>query len=82
MLSKHPYPVKLIWILWKMINTHTYIPGKEQHERDHVHEHETLQQLQKHALNGKHHEFWELLGLIRGEDKRRDIIELCGMEKK
>ena len=79
---KHLYLVKLIWILWKMTNTHTYIPGKEQHERDHVHEHETLQQLQKHALNGNYDEFWELLGLIRGEDKRRDIIELCGMEKK
>lgn len=48
----------------------------------HTHEHETIQVLQRHALNGKHDEFWELLGLIRGEDKRRDIIELCGMEKK
>ena len=62
---------------------HKYVPGTANEvERQHVNEHETLQQLQKHALNGKHDEFWELLGLIRGEDKRRDIIELCGMEKK
>ena len=58
---------------------HKYVPGREQHERDHVFEHETLQQLQKYALNGKHEEFWELLGHIRGEDKRKDIIELCNM---
>ena len=58
---------------------HWYVPGKEQHERDHVFEHETIQKLQKLALNGKHEEFWELLGLVRGEDKRRDIIDLCQM---
>ena len=57
-----------------------YIPGELQHERDLVFEHETLQELQKLALNGKHDEFWELLGLVRGEDKRRDIIELCQMK--
>ena len=58
---------------------HWYVPGKEPHERDHVFEHETIQKLQKLALTGKHEECWELLGLGRGEDKRRDIIELCQM---
>ena len=58
-----------------------YVPGELQHERDHVFEHETLQKLQKLALNGKDEEFWELLGLVRGEDKRRDIAELCNMKR-
>ena len=32
-----------------------------EHEKVHVNEHETLQQLQRHALNGKRDEFFELL---------------------
>ena len=35
--------------------------------------------LQKYALNGKREEFYELLETINGEDKKRDIIELCDM---
>ena len=55
------------------------MPGKTAVERQHVNEHETLQTLQKHALNGKKEEFYELLETIDGEDKKRDIIEMCGM---
>ena len=49
-------------------------------EIQHLSEHETLQILQRHALNGKHEEFFELLKTIDGEDKKRDIIELCNMQ--
>ena len=48
-------------------------------EIQHLSEHETLQILQRHALNGKKEEFYELLETIDGEDKKRDIIEICGM---
>ena len=48
-------------------------------EIQHLSEHETLQILQRHALNGKKEEFYELLKTIDGEDKKRDIIEMCGM---
>ena len=48
-------------------------------EKQHLSEHETLQILQRHALNGKKEEFYELLETIDGEDKKRDIIEICGM---
>ena len=57
-----------------------YVPGKTSVEKQHVNEHETLQTLQKCALNGKHEEFFELLETIPGADKRRDIIELCNMQ--
>ena len=56
-----------------------YVPGKTSVEKQHVNEDETLQNLQKYALNGKHKEFFELLETIDGEDKKRDIIELCDM---
>ena len=59
---------------------HWYIPGKNSVERQQFHEHETLQTLQKHALNGEHKEFFELLETINGVDKKRDIIQLCEME--
>ena len=62
-----------------MESNHWYVPGKTEVEKQHVSEHETLQTLQKHALNGKKAEFYELLESINGEDKKRDIIELCGM---
>ena len=48
-------------------------------EVQHINEHETLQELQRHALNGKREEFYELLNTIDGEDKKRDIIQLCDM---
>lgn len=58
---------------------HWYVPGKTEHEKIHVNEHQTLQQLQRHALNGKHDEFFELLETIPGSDKRQDIIMMCNM---
>ena len=57
----------------------SYVPGKTSVEKQHVNEHETLQTLQKYALNGKREEFYELLKTIDGEDKKRDIIQLCDM---
>ena len=48
-------------------------------EKQHIHEHETLQILQQHALNGNEKSFFDLLMKINGEDKRRDIMELCDM---
>ena len=56
-----------------------YVPGKTSVEKQHVSEHETLKTLQKYALNGKREEFYELLETIDGEDKKRDIIQLCDM---
>ena len=55
------------------------MPGKTSVEKQHVNEHQTLQTLLKHALNGKREEFYELLETIDGEDKKRDIIQLCDM---
>ena len=63
-----------------MAEKHTYIPGETDAEKQHLHEHETLQILQRHALNGKTAEFFELLQTIEDPDKRRDIIELCHMQ--
>ena len=54
-------------------------PYRNEVEVQHINEHETLQELQRHALNGKHEEFFELLETIDGEDKKRDIIQLCDM---
>ena len=48
-------------------------------EKQHIHEHETLQILQQHALNGNDKAFFDLLMKINGEDKRKDIMELCDM---
>ena len=56
-----------------------YVPGKTDAEKQHVHEHETLQILQKLALNGKTEEFHDLLKTIKGADKKRDIILMCDM---
>ena len=54
-------------------------PYRNEVEVQHINEHETLQELQRHALNGKREEFYELLNTIDGEDKKRDIIQLCDM---
>lgn len=54
-------------------------PYRNKVEVQHINEHETLQELQRHALNGKREEFYELLETIDGEDKKRDIIQLCDM---
>ncbi len=56
-------------------------PYRNDVEVQHINEHETLQELQRHALNGKHEEFFELLETINGEDKKRDITELCNMQE-
>ena len=62
---------------------HKYIPGTANEvEVQHVNEHETLQMLQRHALNGKSNEFFELLLNINGDDKRRDIVLMCNMQGK
>ncbi len=50
-------------------------------EVQHIHEHETLQILQQHALNGNDKSFFDLLMTIKGEDKRKDIMELCDMSE-
>ena len=62
-----------------METNHYYVPGKNSVEIQHLSEHETLQTLQKHALNGKREEFFELLETINGTDKKKDIMEMCGM---
>ena len=59
---------------------HWYIPGKNEVEKQQLHDHETLQILQRHARNGKISEFHALLRTIKDEDKQRDIIEMCDME--
>ena len=60
---------------------HKYIPGTANEvERQHVNEHESLQQLQRLALNGKREEFFTLLNSLNlSEDKRNDIIFLCNI---
>ena len=58
---------------------HKYIPGTANEiERQHVNEHESLQLLQRYALNGKRDEFYTLLDSLNlSEDKRKDFISLC-----
>ena len=46
-----------------------YVPGKTNVEKQHVNEHETLQILQRHALNNNHEEFYNVLNNINGEEK-------------
>ena len=60
---------------------HWYVPGKNEVERQHVNEHESLQQLQRLALNGKRDEFFTLLDSLNlSKDKHNDILELTNME--
>ena len=58
---------------------HKYIPGTANEiEKQHVNEHESLQLLQRYALNGKRDEFYTLLDSLNlSEDKRKDFISLC-----
>ena len=58
---------------------HKYVPGTANEvEKQHVNEHQSLQQLQRLALNGKREEFFTLLDSLNlSEDKRRDFISLC-----
>ena len=65
----------------KIREGHKYIPGTANEvEKQHVNEHETLQQLQRHALNNKPEEFYNLLQTIPDIDKQNDIKEMLGME--
>ena len=60
---------------------HWYVPGKNEVEKQHVNEHESLQQLQRLALNGKRDEFFTLLDSLNlSKDKRNDFLELTNME--
>ena len=61
---------------------HKYIPGTAYEvERQHVNEHESLQLLQRHALNGRREEFFTLLDSLNlSSDKRNDFLELTNME--
>jgi len=60
---------------------HKYIPGTANEvEKQHVNEHETLQILQRHALNNKSEEFYALLQTIPDIDKQNDMKEMLGME--
>ena len=58
---------------------HLYFSGKTPIEKQHAHEHDTLQILQRLASNGKRDEFFKLLETIQHKDKRKDIIHMCGM---
>ena len=61
---------------------HKYVPGTANEvEKQHVNEHESLQQLQRHALNGRREEFFTLLDSLNlSKDKYNDILELTNME--
>ena len=61
---------------------HKYIPGTANEvEKQHVNEHESLQQLQRYALNGRREEFFTLLNSLNlSKDKHNDILELTNME--
>ena len=62
-------------------DNHWYVPGRTKIEKQHLTEHESLQQLQRHALNGKREEFFTLLDSLNlSKDKHNDILELTNME--
>ncbi len=58
---------------------HWYVPGKTETERQHIHEHETLQIMQRYALNLDHSKFYHLmLSFSRDQDKRNEVSRICG----
>ena len=61
---------------------HKYIPGTANEvEKQLGNEHESLQLLQRHALNGQREEFFTLLDSLNlSKDKHNDILELTNME--
>ena len=62
-------------------DNHWYIPGRTKTEKQHLTEHESLQLLQRHALNGRREEFFTLLNSLNlSKDKRNDFLELTNME--
>ena len=56
-----------------------HFSGETPIEKQHSHEHDTLQLLQRLAVDGKRDEFFELLKTIENEDKRRDFTRMFGM---
>ena len=56
-----------------------HFSGETPIEKQHSHEHDTLQLLQRLSSDGKRDKFFELLETIKHEDKRKDIIQMCGM---
>ena len=60
-------------------SSHWYKPGKTAVEVQHIHEHETLQVMQRHALNKDHAAFYDLLlSFSKNQEKRNDVAYLCG----
>ena len=60
-------------------SNHWYVPGKTEVEKQHIHEHETLQIMQRHALNSDHGKFFDLLlSFSRDQDKRNEVARICG----
>ena len=56
-----------------------YFSGETPIEKQHSHEHDTLQLLHRLAVDGKRDEFFELLETIENEDKRKDFARMFGM---
>ena len=64
-------------------DNHWYVPGRTETEKQHLTEHESLQLLQRHALNGKREEFFTLLDSLNlSKDKHNDILELLEVQDK
>ena len=53
-----------------------HFTGETPIEKQHSHEHDTLQLLQRLAVDGKRDEFFELLETIENEDKRKDFARM------
>ena len=58
-----------------MESDHWYVPGKTDVEKQHLNEHETLQLLQRHALNKNEEEFVKLLNTFP-IDKQVDLMNM------
>ena len=58
-----------------MESDHWYVPGKTDVEKQHLNEHETLQLLQRHALNKNEEEFVRLLNTFP-IDKQGDLMDM------
>ena len=56
-----------------------HFTGETPIEKQHSHEHNTLQLLQRLAGDGKRDEFFELLETIENEDKRKDFARMFGL---
>jgi hypothetical protein len=58
---------------------HWYVPGKHAHEKQHRHEHATLQIMYRYALDGDHNNFVSmLLSYSPCQNKRNEAARLCG----